>query len=152
MAILEGILNAAHLSVRALLHPTVFGVRAFVENREGQLALIRHSYRSGWFLPGGGVDRGENSMAAAVREAREEVGLTECAQPEFFGLYAQHIGWVTNLVAVYHLREAKLTFRKSFEVREFCWIDPASPPDNTSLGTLRRLAEFTGKTAKLPWW
>ena len=31
-------------------------------------------------------------------------------------------------------------------------IDPADPPPGTTMGTRRRLAEFTGKTAPNPYW
>ncbi|MEM9842987.1 MAG: NUDIX domain-containing protein, partial [Pseudomonadota bacterium] len=34
------------------------GVRAIVENAEGQVLLVRHTYTPGLYLPGGGVERG----------------------------------------------------------------------------------------------
>lgn len=42
---------------------------------DGKLLLIRNSYRHGWTFPGGGVEPGETSLAAATRELREELGL-----------------------------------------------------------------------------
>lgn len=42
---------------------------------DGRLLLIRNSYRRGWTFPGGGVESGETSRDAAVRELREELGL-----------------------------------------------------------------------------
>jgi ADP-ribose pyrophosphatase YjhB (NUDIX family) len=152
MASLARAVNFLQLSLKALFVPVTFGARAFVEDKQGHVALIRHSYRGGWFLPGGGVDRHELPEAAVVREAREEAGVTSCAAPEFFGLYVQKVGWVTNVCTVYRLRDAEATFRKSLEVREMIWIDPNAPPADTSEGTLRRLAELTGKAAKSPTW
>ena len=152
MPLFERALNLMQLSLKAVWQPTTFGVRVFLEDREGRVALIRHSYRSGWFLPGGGVDRHELPETAALREAREEAGLVSCAAPEFFGLYTQSVGWIGNIVSVYRLREAVIDFRKSFEVREMMWADPAAPPENSSGGTLRRLAELSGKAAKSSRW
>jgi 8-oxo-dGTP diphosphatase len=42
---------------------------------DGEILLLRSSYRKGWSLPGGGIARGESARDAAVRELREEVGL-----------------------------------------------------------------------------
>ena len=42
---------------------------------DGKLLLIRNSYRRGWTLPGGGVEPGDASIDAAIRELREELGL-----------------------------------------------------------------------------
>ena len=46
----------------------------------GRVLAIRNSYRPWIGLPAGGVKRGETSLAAAVRELREEVGIV--ARPE----------------------------------------------------------------------
>ncbi len=35
------------------------GVRAVVVSSEGRVFLVKHSYVSGWHLPGGGVETGE---------------------------------------------------------------------------------------------
>jgi 8-oxo-dGTP pyrophosphatase MutT (NUDIX family) len=145
-------LNVAHLSLLSVLQPSVLGVRAFLEDRDGKIVLVRHSYRSGWFLPGGGVRRRETPERAASREAEEEAGLTSSTAPEFFGIYTQPVGIVRNVVVVYRLREVVLDFRRNLEVLELVWTDPASPPAGTSAGTLRRIAEFTGKAAKSSHW
>lgn len=55
--------------------PRLAGCRVVVVNDAGQVLLIRHSYGSGkWMLPGGGLNRGEAPLAAAMRELREETG------------------------------------------------------------------------------
>jgi 8-oxo-dGTP pyrophosphatase MutT (NUDIX family) len=51
------------------------GCRIFAFDEAGRVLLIRHSYGSGsWMLPGGGIDRGEEPLAAALRELQEECG------------------------------------------------------------------------------
>jgi len=47
----------------------------------GEIVLVRHTYgpRGTWYLPGGGVRRGETTAHAAEREMQEELGLTDVA-------------------------------------------------------------------------
>lgn len=48
-----------------------------VRDEAGRILFVRHTYgdRDAWELPGGGVHRDEDDVAAARREAREELGI-----------------------------------------------------------------------------
>ena len=52
------------------------GVHAVALTPERRIILIRLRYAPGWRLPGGGVARGESLEHAALRELREEIGMT----------------------------------------------------------------------------
>lgn len=47
-----------------------------IENHAGELLVVKANYKQYWSLPGGWIDDGETPLEAAVREAREEIGLT----------------------------------------------------------------------------
>jgi 8-oxo-dGTP pyrophosphatase MutT (NUDIX family) len=58
-----------------LRRPRSAGVRC-VLRRGDALVLVRHSYGDGrWMLPGGRVRRGEDPIATARREMRDELGI-----------------------------------------------------------------------------
>lgn len=137
---------------KTLVNPCVFGASAVVEDGQGRVLLVRHSYIGGWQLPGGGVAGGEPPELAVVRELEEEVGLVESTAPEFIALYSRKILWVGNLIVLYRLRNARIDFKPNMEVREAKFFDPAALPQGTSEATRRRLAELFGKTPRTPYW
>ena len=53
------------------------GVRVIVLDENNRILMVRqdHPERTVWMVPGGGIEDGENSAQAAVREVLEETGL-----------------------------------------------------------------------------
>ncbi|MFW0789930.1 NUDIX hydrolase [Gordonia sp. CPCC 205333] len=49
---------------------------AIVTNNEGHILLVRRRDNNLWALPGGGMELGESITETAVREVKEETGLT----------------------------------------------------------------------------
>jgi 8-oxo-dGTP pyrophosphatase MutT (NUDIX family) len=45
-------------------------------NGQGEILLIRRTDNGNWAVPGGGMDLGESIIDTAVRETREETGIT----------------------------------------------------------------------------
>ncbi len=148
----QNVTTAAVVCVRALIEQVAFAVSVIIEDGQGRVLLVRSRIHTGWSLPGGGVDRGEPPAEAAMREAREEVGLTQCGTPELVGIYTRRILWATNVIALYRLPGAGIAFKPGFEIGEICWADPAAPPLQTQAGTRRRLAELIGQAPQSPYW
>jgi 8-oxo-dGTP pyrophosphatase MutT (NUDIX family) len=140
------------LGTKALMSPVAFGVSAIVDAEGGMVVLVRQTYMQGLHLPGGGVSAGEPPATAIMRELREEIGLISAAPPEFVGLYTRQFGFVTNVVALYRVRDAKFDFKPNLEIREIAIVDPHMPPNETRPGTRRRLAELVGAAPISPYW
>ena len=61
--------------VRTISPSFTVGAMCFIERSDGALLLVRHVYRERWGVPGGLLQRGEDSGDGARREVLEEVGL-----------------------------------------------------------------------------
>ncbi|WP_216093921.1 NUDIX domain-containing protein [Jiangella alba] len=59
---------------------------AVVVNDPGEILLIRRTDNGNWSLPGGAMDIGERIGETAVREVREETGIT-CEITGLVGIY-----------------------------------------------------------------
>jgi ADP-ribose pyrophosphatase YjhB (NUDIX family) len=65
------------------------GVRGLVIDGQGRIFLVKHTYISGWHLPGGGVEPGETVLDALTRELKEEGNIELVDTPTQFGIYFQ---------------------------------------------------------------
>lgn len=74
--------------IQSWLGLNTLGARAIVLNKNGQVLLVKHTYQPHWYLPGGGVNKGESAKAAVIRELKEETGLiVSSEEPLLFGIY-----------------------------------------------------------------
>ena len=129
------------------------GVRVVVLDEAGRVLLVRHSYTPGWYLPGGGVDRGETAEAAAVRETLEEAAIRCLERPRLLGLF--HNARVPrDHVACYLVRrfEALADAEPDWEIAETGFFALDDLPDGTTAATRRRLAEIIAGGPVAPHW
>ena len=91
------------LAYSRLTRGMTLGVRAMLLKDE-HVMLVRHSYVSGWYFPGGGVEAGESVREALVREMREEAGAVLTGPAELFGLYRNAHADVRDHVALFVCR------------------------------------------------
>ena len=60
-----------------IVRPITLGVRILLIDGD-RVILVKHSYEPGWFLPGGGVKRGETLEQAARRPQGGRSALQRC--------------------------------------------------------------------------
>jgi ADP-ribose pyrophosphatase YjhB (NUDIX family) len=129
------------------------GVRAIVLNEAGEVLLVEHTYMEGWYLPGGGVERGETVEAALARELEEEAGVRPVGRPSLLGVYANHRAFPGDHVALFRVDRWEACQPTSVgEIRERAWFAPDRLPAGTTRATLHRLEEAFGQRSPSPHW
>lgn len=139
----------AYLRVR---RPRTLGVRTLALNSEGSVLLVRHSYRPGWFLPGGGVHKWETLEEAAIREAREEGAIEIDSLEPLFGVYANFTPHRCDHVALFVTRRWRPVEFRSAEIAEIGFYRPGSLPAGTTDATRRRIGEVLKGEPKAAHW
>ena len=119
------------------------GVRGAVFDAQGRVLLVRHTYVRGWWLPGGGVERGQTAEDAVIRELREEAGVIVEGRPRLVSIHSNEVRFRGDHVLIYRVDRFSLEDRAhEAEIAEVGWFDPASLPEDTNPGSRRRLAEL----------
>lgn len=125
-----------------LTRPFVVGVRLLLVQDE-QVLLVRHSYQPYWFLPGGRVDKGESALAAAVREAKEEAGVTPLAEPRLLGVYTNFVEFKNDHVILFVCDDFTVgTATDRWEIADVGFFPLDALPSDASPATVRRVADF----------
>jgi 8-oxo-dGTP pyrophosphatase MutT (NUDIX family) len=136
--------------LRILNYPSI-GARALVV-KDDEVLLIRHTYEGGWFTVGGAVDKNESFIQAAIRELKEEVGLTSAIQPGLFGVYLNRYFGRDDYIAFYIVKEFTIEEVYSTEIAEKKWFKFTDLPENISPATRRRIEEYLGQREKSERW
>ncbi|MFP5076763.1 NUDIX domain-containing protein [Rhizobium sp. YIM 134829] len=138
----------------ALSRGMTLGVRAACFDDQGRIFLVRHSYLAGWYLPGGGVERGETCFMALEKEIREEGNLRLGAPPQLFAVYHNRHVSIRDHVLLYLCRGVTQTGPRApdREIVESGFFPLDALPDGTTPATLRRLAEIRGESVPDAYW
>jgi ADP-ribose pyrophosphatase YjhB (NUDIX family) len=119
------------------------GVRAVVLDSENRVFLVRHSYVSGWHLPGGGVETGETFLESLRRELIEEGRIEMTGEPLLHGLFFNRRVSRRDHVAVYVVRQYRQDRmpEPNREIVACGFFGIAELPPDTTRGTRQRIAE-----------
>lgn len=126
-------------------NPYTLGVRVIVEDDHDRVLLVRHTYLAGWYLPGGGVDKGETMAEAARREVHEEAGIAAGEVPRLLNVYLNEDATGRDHVGLFHLGRWTRTGRfltPNSEIAEAGFFATEDMPAALGKATMRRLSEF----------
>jgi ADP-ribose pyrophosphatase YjhB (NUDIX family) len=130
------------------------GVRAVVLDGGNRVFLVKHSYVSGWHLPGGGVEVGETFREALRRELAEEGRIELLGEPVLHGLFFNSHVSRRDHVAVYlvrHFRQDRLP-APSREIVACGFFAANALPVETTEGTRLRISEVLENKEPISTW
>src|SRR5216683_7981028 len=130
------------------------GVRAVVLDGDNRVFLVKHSYVTGWHLPGGGVEVGETFRDALRRELAEEGRIELLCEPVLHGLFFNSHVSRRDHVAVYlvrHFRQDRLP-EPNHEIVACGFFAASALPAETTEGTRLRVAEVLEGRAPMATW
>ncbi len=130
------------------------GVRGLVLDPDGRIFLVKHSYVTGWYLPGGGVETGETLLTALARELREEGNIELTAAPQLYGVYFNRRISRRDHVALYVVRSYRQSAppEPNHEIVAHGFFAPDTLPEDTSWATRQRISEVLGGQAAAEFW
>ncbi|MCK1745866.1 NUDIX domain-containing protein [Bradyrhizobium sp. 139] len=148
--LLRRIFHAYFLVVRGM----TLGVRAVVLDADDSVFLVRHSYVSGWHLPGGGVDLGESMEQAMRRELKEEGNIDLTGDAVLHGIFLNSHVSRRDHVAVYVVRQFRQDRPpvRNREIVECGFFAITALPDGTTPGTRLRIAEVVDGEPLIATW
>ena len=140
-----------------LTKPRTIGVRAVLLDSDDRVALVRHTYADQWYLPGGGVKKGESMEAALLRELEEEVAIKNPQIERVLGVYHSRREAKDDHIVIFAVRtddgeSEALEEADLAEIEEARWFPLDTLPAGTSPATARRIAEYRNGLTGLGAW
>ncbi len=122
------------------IRPVTIGARVMLIHGD-QVLLVKQTYLNGWFMPGGGLKRGETVEMGARREAREEVGA-ETGEMSLIGIYSHFEDYRSDHIALFLCKDFVLHEKTDIEIAEARFFPLNALPAETVPGHRQRLEEY----------
>lgn len=123
-----------------IMRPTTLGARIMLISSDSVL-LVKHTYQDFWYLPGGGVNKGEDYESAIRREVYEELGC-KLHDIKLFGVYNNFFENKNDSIVIFLSKNFEFTENKNKEIEKHDFFPLNKLPSNVSKGTRRRIDEF----------
>ncbi|HPP63333.1 MAG TPA: NUDIX domain-containing protein [Anaerolineales bacterium] len=123
-----------------IFRPVTIGVRVILA-KEGRVLLVRHTYRDGWHLPGGGIQRRETVETAARREVREEAGA-EVGKVQLVGVYSNLEGYASGHNILFASEDFEIVGKPDREIAEARFFSRDELPADMFAGHRRKAEEY----------
>jgi ADP-ribose pyrophosphatase YjhB (NUDIX family) len=136
-----------------LTRSMTLGVRIVALDDQGRVFLVRHTYVSGWHLPGGGIERAETAEQAAHKELSEEGNLVVEGALDLKGFYFNKKTTKRDHVLLYTCQVKQLKPKlPDKEIAESGFFNLDDLPAGTTEATHTRIAEVQGACEVSQYW
>ncbi len=115
-------MTAAHKLMKAgwfVRRPRTFGAHGIALTPDRKLILVKLRYAPGWRVPGGGRAPDEDPRDAALREMREEIGMTAHGRVRLACELEESVDFKRDLAAIVIVEDVRYRpHRWSWEIQE----------------------------------
>jgi ADP-ribose pyrophosphatase YjhB (NUDIX family) len=130
------------------------GVRGLIIDKDERILLVKHTYVTGFYLPGGGVEPGETIVQALERELREECAISLKSPPLLHNIYLNKRSSSRDHVALFLIRDfsdegPRLPDKEIAEVKYFSVNEL---PNEATPATRARINEIINNTPTSSYW
>jgi 8-oxo-dGTP pyrophosphatase MutT (NUDIX family) len=118
-----------------VVRPKTFGAHALALTPEGKIVLVKLRYAPSWRVPGGGRNPGESATEAALRELREEIGMTSHGTVTPAREFEQSVDSKRDTASLVVVRDVRYRPRWSWEVEAVREVDLHGLPKDTAFSS-----------------
>lgn len=123
--------------------PNTLGTRVLLI-KENTILLVKHSYQSQWYLPGGGLKKGETYEDGLRRELKEELNA-QLSDLQLFGIYNNNYEGKNDSIVIFLCSNFSFDPKSNAEIANYNFFKLTELPKDISPGTKKRIEEYMEK-------
>lgn len=120
-------------------------MKGIVRDESGKILVVKETGRTGWDLPGGGMDHEESIKQAIARELHEEVSLVGDFTYRIIGIEEPSMlkrAKIWQMRLIFEIKPENMIFKAGEDGDEITFIDPRQLKDSSNLAE-RKVYEYS---------